>query len=272
MLDRHQEYLAWTYFSEDALDKPEFERLGALLFGTKLFIDVGASHGVYTYHANRFLHDADIIAIEADPQRFAVLKSNVEKWSAGSSNRITCINAAVSDAVDAQAGEGIEFFVTGTQISGGLFSVPERSDDYAPTKVPVMQLDELYRPGTPTTVKIDVEGVELRVLQGATRLIASGKATFLTEFSWWGDRGRGTSSVDVLRFSTANGLRVDRRLRSDYLLTPEPRAMVRAWSAARCLPPLVTRAAWNRFAPQRIRRMRERRLNARRLARFHPEK
>ena len=105
---------------------------GSVIFSSarRLFIDVGASHGVYTYHANRFLHDADIIAIEADPQRFAVLQQNVEKWSAGSSNRITCINAAVSDAVDTRSGEGIEFFVTGTQISGGLFSVPERSDDY----------------------------------------------------------------------------------------------------------------------------------------------
>ena len=162
---------------------------------------------MYTYHANRYLHDADIIAIEADPQRFQVLQDNVAKWSAGSSNRITCINAAVSDPTDAQSGEGIEFFVTGTQISGGLFSVPERSDDYAPTKVPVMQLDDLYRPNTPTTVKIDVEGVELRVLQGAKKLITSGNATFLTEVSWWGDRGRGTSSIDVLRFAFASGLR-----------------------------------------------------------------
>ena len=234
------------------------------------------SHGVYTYHANRVLENADIISIEADPRRFAVLQENAKKWLEGSSNTITCINAAASDADDAKTLEGIEFFVTDTQISGGLFSVPERSDDYKPTVVPVVQVDDLYRAGIPTMVKIDVEGGELRVLQGAEKLVDSGTTQFLTEVSWWGDRGGGTSSFDVLRFCYSHGLRRP-PLRSDYLMKPEAGSAARAWSIARCVPPLLVRTIWNKFVPMRFRKMRERRLNARRLApsmprRSHPRR
>ncbi len=61
----YQDYLAWTYFGEDAFDRAEFVRFKETLRGTNRFIDVGASHGVYTYHANRVLENAEIIAIEA---------------------------------------------------------------------------------------------------------------------------------------------------------------------------------------------------------------
>ena len=64
-----------------------------------------------------------------------------------------------------------------------------------------------------TFVKIDVEGAELRVLNGARKHIAAGRTTFFTEISWWGDRGRGTNALDVLRFAYLTALRVDRRLR-----------------------------------------------------------
>ena len=130
------------HFSKDALDKAEFERFPALLEGVQRFIDVGASHGVFTYHANRILKNAQIIAIEADPERLAILKSNAEKWSAESSNKILCINAAASDERDREASPETTFFTTGTQISGGMFSVEERSDHYAPIRVPLICVDD----------------------------------------------------------------------------------------------------------------------------------
>jgi predicted RNA methylase len=72
----YQDYLAWTYFGKDAFDKEEFARFEETLRGTTRFIDVGASHGVYTYHANQILKNAEIIAIEADPERFRILSEN----------------------------------------------------------------------------------------------------------------------------------------------------------------------------------------------------
>ena len=264
----YQDYLAWTYFGAQALDRTEFARLAGLLDGVTRFIDVGASHGVYTYHANRILEGADIICIEADPERFAILEDNAAKWGQGSSNRIRCVNAAASDELErAHSGE-ITFYTTGTQISGGLFAVAERSDEYAPLKVPLVCVDDFFEPNARTFVKIDVEGAELRVLKGASRHIESGDTRFYTEISWWGDRQRGTSSMDVVRFAWSSGLRVDRRLKSDYLFSPELDSLRRAGSVLRCLPPLTIRLGWNRLVPRRVRRWRERRENRRRLSRY----
>ncbi len=268
MQQNYQDYLAWTYFGESALDKEEFARFEDTLRETNRFIDVGASHGVYTYHANKILQNAEIIAIEADPERFRILQENTKKWSSESSNTILCVNAAASDETDRQASGEITFYTTGTQISGGLFSVAERSDDYKPTKVPLVCVDDYFDPSSSTFVKIDVEGAELRVLQGSIRHIKAGNTRFFTEISWWGDRERGTSAPDVLRFCLKSGLRADRRLRSDYLLTPEPSSAARLQSVLRSLPPLLLRATFNTVVPSKVRTWRERRENRRRLARY----
>lgn len=265
----YQDYLAWTYFGEDALDKEEFDRLADLLQGIDRFIDVGASHGVYTYHASRILEGADIFAIEADPDRFEVLKKNISKWAADTSNRIHPVHAAASDEEERRVSREATFYKTGTQISGGLFSVPERSDQYSPCKVELVTLDDFLEREARTFVKIDVEGAELRVLKGASGHITEGNTIFLTEISWWGDRPRGTSAFDVLSFCFRSGLRVDRRLRSDYLLSPEPSRFRRAWSILSCLgSALLIRAIWNRLVPRRVRTWRERRENRRRLSRY----
>ena len=264
----YQDYLAWTYFSDQALDRAEYPRFESIIRGTKRFIDVGASHGIYTYLANKALNEAEIISIEADPERFAILNENAQKWQADSSNTIRCINAAASDEQDRRDSPEITFYTTGTQISGGLFSVQERSDDYAPIRVPLVCVDDFFESGVKTFVKVDVEGAELRVMQGAVRHIESGNAKFFTEISWWGDRSRGTNALDVLRFCYAEGMRVDRRLRSDYLIAPEPNVGSRMLSVAKCVPPLVFRVTYDTFIPKHIRVWRERRENRRRLARY----
>jgi FkbM family methyltransferase len=268
MNQNYQEYLAWTYFSEQALDRAEYPRFEAIVRGTRRFIDVGASHGIYTYLANQALENAEIIAIEADPERFAILQKNAAKWQSESSNTIRCINAAASDELDRGKSPEITFYTTGTQISGGLFSVIERSDDYAPTRIPLICVDDFFEPGVKTFIKIDVEGSELRVLKGAMRHMESGDAKFFTEISWWGDRDRRTNALDVLRFFYHAGMRIDRRLRSDYLAAPESSKAARIFSALRCIPPLLVRVTYNTLVPRSVRLWRERRENGKRLARY----
>jgi FkbM family methyltransferase len=263
-----QEYLNWTYFSRDAFDRSEFDRLEKILQGVTRFIDVGASHGVFTYHANNILKNAEIYAIEADPERFAILKENTKKWSATTTNTIHCINAAASDEIDRKENTEITFYTTGTQISGGLFSVSERSDKYAPIKIPLICVDDFYDPSAKTFVKIDVEGAELRVLEGASETISSGNAQFFTEISWWGDRDRSTTALDVLKFIYKSGLRADRRLRSDYLMTPEANTRARFLSIIKCLPPLLTRVTYDTIVPKSLRTMRERLLNRKRMSKY----
>lgn len=263
----YQSYLNWTYFGDQAFDREEFERLRSSLKGVTRFIDIGASHGVYTHHANEILEDADIISIEADPERFEILQSNIEKWS-NSSNRLRCINAAASDENERAESPTATFFVTGTQISGGFFPVAERSDNYQPIEVPIVCLDDFFSPNEKTFVKIDVEGSELRVLQGAINHIQAGNVKFFTELSWWGDRGRETTFIDIMFFCWQNRLRIDRRLKSDYLISPERASLACLISYVRCSGPLLARGVWNTLVPRKLRTWRERRLNKRRIGRF----
>jgi len=269
----HQEYLRWTYFGDTALDSEEFRRFPELLGDAEVFVDVGASHGVYSYYALQHLHAGRIVAVEPDPDRFAELKANVATWLETLDRpdvTVECLQCVLSDPLDSAEGDTVDFFVTGTQISGGLFSVEERSDEYQPIAVSQATLDDVADGSRPTLVKIDVEGSELRVLQGGSRLIASRRARFFVEFSWWGDRGRRTSVLTTLRFAVRSGMRVERRLRSDYLLTPEPSRRRRILSACRVLPALLPRYLFNTVVPPSLRRRYIRRQNERRLARFKP--
>lgn len=259
-------YLYRTYFGEGTKEKEEIEQLPRMLEGCQLFIDVGASLGQYTFYANQILRGARIIAIEADPDRFAELSKNCAKWQAEGNNTITPIHAAVGDS-----NERVTFFVTRSQISGGFFPVAERSDAYQPIEVPQVRVDDFREPGVKTFVKIDVEGGESRVMRGAAAHVAGRETSFLTEITWWGDRERGTSTFAFLRSLRAQRLhiaKVARRRTSSYLLTPaQPGASV-LMDYLRVGPLLVATSMWGRLVPQRLRLWRERRLNQRRLKRF----
>lgn len=259
-------YLYKTYFGDAAKEREEIEQLPSLLSDCALFIDIGASLGQYTYYANRSMKQGRIIAVEADPDRYAELARNCERWQAESSNSISAIHAAAGDGH-----ETVRFYVTGTQISGGFFPVDERSDAYKPIEVPQVMADDFYEPGVRTFVKIDVEGGEHRVLRGAVGHIAGGNTSFLTEITWWGDRERGHRTAHLLRYLHSKRLHIRKvaaRRTSSYLLWPAP-AGAPLWRDYMSIAPLLLATSlWGLIVPKRLRVLRERRLNRRRLQRF----
>ena len=91
--------LSKAYFSEEMHEKSIIEHLPKLLASVKLFIDIGASLGQYTYFANKVMLGGEIIAIEADPIRFEQLKHNCQKWESesGGRNKLTPVQAAASN-------------------------------------------------------------------------------------------------------------------------------------------------------------------------------
>ena len=184
------ETLDQAYFSAEPHEKEMLDRLPRILPPCRVFVDVGASLDQYAFHANQCLHDSLIIAIEADPIRFDRLQSNCRKWAALSDNEIRAVQAAASD-VDGQT----EFFVTNSNVSGGLFKhdlsdLPVRvqeSVQWQSISVRCCRLDTLLKDTSPDFVKTDVEGGELRVLKGCTRTLEEGKTRFLIEFHAWED-------------------------------------------------------------------------------------
>ncbi len=255
-------HLYSTYFGEHQIERQEIENLPSLLVGCDAFIDVGASLGMFTYFANQTMERATIIAIEADSDRYEELARNCEKWQGEGTNTITAIHAAASD----ERGS-IRFYRTGTQISGGFFPVNERSDEYEAIEVQQMLLDDLYEPGRSTLVKIDVEGAELRVVRGAQQHIDSGTTRFLIETHWWGDRDRGYTTLDLLRYLRDAGMQIEKTVKvhtSNYHVRPGERGRSVLPGYLRVAPLLIAKTVYGRYVPRAVRNAREQRLNRRR--------
>ena len=262
-LEEDFQHLYRTYFGEMQHERAEIETLPRLLKGVDLFIDVGASLGQYTYFANRVLSGGKIIALEPDPDRFAELSKNCRKWARDGNTEIVAIQAAVSDVTGTTS-----FSKTGSRISGGLFPVDERPASYSPVEVRQIVLDEFFRRGVETFVKIDVEGSEIRALLGATELIDSGVARFLTEITWWGDRERGYTPLTFLRFLYHRGLEVRKntsRRNSSFLVLPVEGRRPSLLAYMRVAPVLVAKSFWGRYIPRRVRASVERLLGQRRV-------
>ena len=190
-----------AYFSEDPHEREVLAALPRLLEGCTLAVDAGASLGQYTKALDGILAGAEVHAVEADPERHALLRRNCEAWGRGSGNRLIAHHAAL-----AARGGRTPYFVTHSDVSGALRPHDTaRPVDWDEITVPAVTLDELLPGRVPDFVKIDVEGAELAVLQGARRILADGRATFLVELhDWGGEDARG----ELLRLMRGAGYRM----------------------------------------------------------------
>lgn len=171
------EILGKAYFGKTPDESKEIEDLNLILHpGSKLFIDVGASLGQYTKRANEIMKTGRIIAIEADPVRYEHLLKISKRWMKNSKNTIEVVHAAITSTSGMT-----DFFITNSNISGGLFKRDiSEVDNWEKIRVPSLTLDKICGDQKPDLVKIDVEGGEMDVLMGAKILLESG-AKFLLE-------------------------------------------------------------------------------------------
>lgn len=255
-----------SYFGDEHLEEGELAALPQALENCDIFIDAGASLGVYTFHANQILKNKKIISIEADPDRYAELKKNCEKWQQEGNNEIIAVNAIVSD----ENGE-TTFYKTGSTISGAVFKVEERADEYEAVKVEQVCLDKFYEEGKRFVAKVDVEGAELRVLEGSTRHLSGRKTDFLIELHWWGDRERGTTSMDVLwkMFSHRMAMiRPAKEHKSHYLWRPAFDGEPLFPEYALFSPLLFAKSMYGKYAPRQVRDFREKLIKSRRKKKY----
>lgn len=205
-MDKQEVYeiLNRAYFSEERHEKQVLDSLPKILNGVKIFVDIGASLGQYTFFVNQTMQNGHIIAVEADPIRFEELKNNCLKWATLSTNKLSVYHAAICDN-DGKVG----FFTTYSNISGGLFThnIRPQAVEWQEILVDSFKLDTLLEDCAPDLVKVDVEGSELRVLRGATRILEEGKARFLIELHSFVDPDGQDKPQDVLNFMESFGYR-----------------------------------------------------------------
>lgn len=145
-----------------------------------LLVDVGANFGYYTLlwcaanSANR------VLAIEASPKNARALRENVARN--GFSDRVTLLECAVTRekgqlTFDLGSDEETGWGGISSGMEGGTITVPgERLDDLVDEPV--------------TVLKVDCEGADAWVIEGAAELLKSGKIShvFFEENVWRQER------------------------------------------------------------------------------------
>ena len=129
-----------------------------------LVIDVGGNTGYQTYfHAQ----NNNVVTYEPVPELFEVLKNNLQKF-----NNITFINKAVGS----HCGE-VKLYVDINRLSMTSQAPLVENEEIT---VPIVTLDSEEHENV-SFLKVDVEGFELQVLEGAVNLIERDKPTCMIE-------------------------------------------------------------------------------------------
>jgi FkbM family methyltransferase len=159
----------FKFFGSRKMTTGEFEPNVALLIqalsksGYKTFIDIGAHHGIFTMLAAH--SGLKCYAFEPDPVNYRILKRNI---SLGSMDNIESFNIGLGD----KAGNARFFgFSTGVSTeSAWAGSVSKRSFTARIESLDNV-LSEIKYIASPIIMKIDVEGSENKVIQGAKDLL-----------------------------------------------------------------------------------------------------
>ena len=138
-------------------------------------VDVGANIGYNTiYAARRTGRSGRVVAVEPAPDNLAVLERNL------AAARLS--NVVVERAAAGRAAGTCDFYLRGaTSAVNSLYPESCYAAVTGVLRVPVARLDELVD-GEADLVKIDVEGAELEVLEGMSRLLRHPRLALIVEW------------------------------------------------------------------------------------------
>jgi FkbM family methyltransferase len=163
------------------------------------FVDVGANVGVFSALVGTRIPDVRITAVEPFPPVRADLEVNLAL------NRldVSVVDSALSDAEGEATFEVLDRDVLNRLAPSASDGVGGGGGTHGIT-VPVTTLDQLVGADPPALVKIDVEGAELSVMRGASRLLSSGGPVLLFEHAGHSAHF-GVTPADLRRFLAEHG-------------------------------------------------------------------
>jgi FkbM family methyltransferase len=174
--------------------------LRAAVQGDSRIADVGANQGLYTLLLASLVPEGQIYAFEPDHLLCCSLQQNLQR---NNIQNVSLFNAAVASKpgtlrlMEGQLNRGDNRIVSSGNQNAGITVVPAVALD---GEIPDLRLDLL---------KIDVQGFELEVLQGAEKLIQTNpNLLLLLEFWPHGLHAAGCKPEELLDFLTSRGFAV----------------------------------------------------------------
>lgn len=161
------------------------------------FLDVGAHYGYFAALAARIVGPTGrVLAMEATPQTFAVLKDNLQRIPGAEARHV-----ALADEI----GE-MTFYTFPVRYSeyNTLDVTPYEDEDwfadYPPAEVRIQTttLDRIIPEYQPDLIKIDVEGAEHRVIRGGIQALAGHHPPVVMEYLDQATSGGGHHEADQL--------------------------------------------------------------------------
>ena len=161
-------------------------------------VDVGANHGYWTRGAIKFFPNAIFTLVEPQDHLKSevadlLARGNVNWINAGCGDRSTTLPLVIRERDDSS--------------TFALTNIPSQSNGFATVMVQIKTLDEIVasiEAPLPELVKIDAEGFDLKVLQGARTLLGKTEI-FLVEACLWGQEN---SVPAIINFMVENGYRL----------------------------------------------------------------
>jgi FkbM family methyltransferase len=175
-------------------------------------VDLGANAGFYTLAFARAVGPAGrVLAVEPASEASARLEENVRR---NGLENVRLVRAAVGAAPGS-----LTLHLSAVDLgSSSCVNVPSPFEAAGTERVPATTLDDLVAQAgmAPDLVKIDVEGMELQVIQGAARLLAERRPALMVEINAAALRAAATEPAALVaqlqahgyELRTAAGLRV----------------------------------------------------------------
>ena len=178
---------------------------------TDTLVDIGANSGVFSVLAAK-VKKTSVLAFEPIPQTYQRLISNIQLNRL--SDSVICVNKGLSSS------SGELSFTTTHDATNHVSSNQEKADGLIKVLVSTLD-DEVERYAiNPTVLKIDVEGYEYFVLEGANRVLSTNSLNvILIEMNDSGTR-YGHSDVKIANKLTSFGFKPYDYSADNQTLTP----------------------------------------------------
>jgi len=174
--DHIQQFLASGHFYEEE----ELELICAHAIGCTRLLDIGANIGNHSIFLAHRLNLIRAIPIEPQPAVIQLLRANLGlNWHP--SFDLSYIGLALSD----KPGMGRIDFAGEDNIGGTkIIAIPENDCVKSRSGIELVRMcsgDDLFQPGAFDIIKLDVEGLEIKVLMGLRRLLQTFSGVIFAE-------------------------------------------------------------------------------------------